>query len=597
MGSSTCLSFTLTLTLTLFCVVVLEVCSAYPRISDCCTVVTQQTAEMERTSFQRLVSGFEHQLSTSLAQGTGGEAEVRDDGDSANDMETLKKLLRCALKQTTEREELRSTLGTVDVARTCYLPLLSACCSTLQVRWKKETANQKPDSNQTATKLRISETDGAEQSVLLPEEVITSDAVLLLYLSLCLLRNLCHQNHDLQELLMEQSTVLVVQSCLNTDTVTEVITHAGMKRILVLKAVRAFIQLCCNLTVGNDACARHVFHTRCYSLITCCFLASTDLIQKNDCEEVLEDVRTNLLLLWYYCVRGRPSLMETVCREQEMLSMVLRYILRNSDSTHLWQVLRWMISEVVIASKYQALFSGFLQLVKKKEGTSLVPWIAFCSLWVELVDGNELKQPTAKVALDHLVHLSSYLLSLRDVEQNTDQPALVTKAEVHQLDDLLWQLSAFYSQVENLHEEPLGDSLRLLLELALDMLQSTMARSFKGSKCTLIRLVGNLTYRNKAHQDAVRNYTVSTEFQGETTETNGLFLILTSCVLDEQNPYIREWTIFAIRNLCEDNIENQAMIKELRLQEACESSILRKAGLKIEVTADGRPAVVPVDDS
>mmetsp|Transcript_9934 Transcript_9934/g.11401 ORF Transcript_9934/g.11401 Transcript_9934/m.11401 type:complete len:81 (-) Transcript_9934:714-956(-) len=69
--------------------------------------------------------------------------------------------------------------------------------------------------------------------------------------------------------------------------------------------------------------------------------------------------------------------------------------------------------------------------------------------------------------------------------------------------------------------------------------------------------------------------------------------VLNCSNIDESNPYIREWTVFAIRNLTEDNPENQKIIAELRIQGAVDTPILEKAGVKIELTDDGKPKLVP----
>lgn len=78
----------------------------------------------------------------------------------------------------------------------------------------------------------------------------------------------------------------------------------------------------------------------------------------------------------------------------------------------------------------------------------------------------------------------------------------------------------------------------------------TQRTSVENLKANLIRLIGNLCWRNRAMQDIVR-------------ESNGLPLILDCCIRDGKNPFITEIVVFAIRNLCEGNLENQKFIKEL----------------------------------
>uniref|UniRef100_A0AAV1TXV4 Ataxin-10 domain-containing protein n=1 Tax=Peronospora matthiolae TaxID=2874970 RepID=A0AAV1TXV4_9STRA len=75
-----------------------------------------------------------------------------------------------------------------------------------------------------------------------------------------------------------------------------------------------------------------------------------------------------------------------------------------------------------------------------------------------------------------------------------------------------------------------------------------------GYRSSLIRLIGNLCFRHTEHQDLVR-------------ENGNLPLFLSHCNIDEANPMIREWSLVALRNLCEGNEANQAYINALRPQQ------------------------------
>lgn len=69
-------------------------------------------------------------------------------------------------------------------------------------------------------------------------------------------------------------------------------------------------------------------------------------------------------------------------------------------------------------------------------------------------------------------------------------------------------------------------------------------------KTKLMRILTNLTYRNKRNQDLAR-------------EMGFLQTVLESTVLDAKNPFLKEWSIVCIRNLCERNEENQRIIGDL----------------------------------
>jgi ataxin-10 len=81
-----------------------------------------------------------------------------------------------------------------------------------------------------------------------------------------------------------------------------------------------------------------------------------------------------------------------------------------------------------------------------------------------------------------------------------------------------------------------------------------------GYRSAIIRVVGNLSYRHTDHQDLVR-------------DGGFLPLFLNHCNIDESNPLLREWSLVALRNLCEGNAANQAYINELRPQGIDRSSV------------------------
>lgn len=88
-----------------------------------------------------------------------------------------------------------------------------------------------------------------------------------------------------------------------------------------------------------------------------------------------------------------------------------------------------------------------------------------------------------------------------------------------------------------------------------------------GFKCDLIRLIASLVYRHKDNQDQVR-------------EIGGILLLLESSQFDARNPLIKEVSIFAVRNLLEGNLENQLLVKGLKLEGVAENPGLQDLGLE-----------------
>lgn len=99
---------------------------------------------------------------------------------------------------------------------------------------------------------------------------------------------------------------------------------------------------------------------------------------------------------------------------------------------------------------------------------------------------------------------------------------------------------------------------------------SNMAEGFKSH---LIRLIGNMCYKNKDNQDKVN-------------ELDGIPLILDSCRPDDRNPFLTQWVVYAIRNLTEDNSQNQDLIAKMEEQGLADTSLLKKVGFEVEKKGD-----------
>jgi hypothetical protein len=101
------------------------------------------------------------------------------------------------------------------------------------------------------------------------------------------------------------------------------------------------------------------------------------------------------------------------------------------------------------------------------------------------------------------------------------------------------------------------------------------ATAREGRKAQLIRVLGNLCHRCRSAQDEVRR------------EEGGLALVLNHCNVDSSNPFLREWALFCVRNLCEDNGENQRVVSELHVQGAVQTSMLKEVGLEARLVERG----------
>lgn len=105
-----------------------------------------------------------------------------------------------------------------------------------------------------------------------------------------------------------------------------------------------------------------------------------------------------------------------------------------------------------------------------------------------------------------------------------------------------------------------------------------------GLKRDLIRLIGNMAYKSKANQDMIR-------------EMNCIPLVLDQTNIDGRNPYITQWSVLAIHNICKNNDENKAVLASLKFGGlADDAEVLRKYGIEAEVK-DNKVIVKPPSEN
>ncbi|KAI4493048.1 hypothetical protein M0802_009696 [Mischocyttarus mexicanus] len=103
-----------------------------------------------------------------------------------------------------------------------------------------------------------------------------------------------------------------------------------------------------------------------------------------------------------------------------------------------------------------------------------------------------------------------------------------------------------------------------------------------GFKAALIRVIGNMSYKNKQCQDIVR-------------ETDTIPLLFDCCNIDARNPLIMQWTILAIRNLCEGNLDNQDVIRNSTKVGVMDNTFLKEIGLTLQENEDGKSiGIIPL---
>lgn len=88
----------------------------------------------------------------------------------------------------------------------------------------------------------------------------------------------------------------------------------------------------------------------------------------------------------------------------------------------------------------------------------------------------------------------------------------------------------------------------------------------------------------------------SFEAQEKIRELHGLELVLSSCVIDDDNPFMKERAILCLRFLLEKNQKNQEFVASLEAQNVADSSTLEAADYEVDLV-DGKVQVKKKQDA
>lgn len=101
-------------------------------------------------------------------------------------------------------------------------------------------------------------------------------------------------------------------------------------------------------------------------------------------------------------------------------------------------------------------------------------------------------------------------------------------------------------------------------------MQAPAVAPYPGYRADLLAVLGNLAHGHRASQDAI-------------AERGGLELILSQSHFSPTEPVVREWALWAVRNLCTGNAEVQERVRGLRLQTAVQDQALQQRNQQVEL--------------
>lgn len=104
-------------------------------------------------------------------------------------------------------------------------------------------------------------------------------------------------------------------------------------------------------------------------------------------------------------------------------------------------------------------------------------------------------------------------------------------------------------------------------------------KQFPEVKSLIIEIIAYLTHDSPKMQDTVR-------------ELHGLELILSNCMLDDNEPYIKERAIVCLKFLLKQNQKNQDFVAQLEAKQTVDDSVLNEVGYEVKIE-DGNVKLKP----
>ncbi|CAH8334517.1 unnamed protein product [Eruca vesicaria subsp. sativa] len=402
-----------------------------------------------------------------------------------------------------------------------------------------------------------------------------------LSLSLKLLRNLCAGETRNQEAFVDHDGSLVVSELLDSA-------------IGDAETVRFGLQVLANVVVMGENRRQSDVWLRFFPER---FLAISQLRRRETCDP--------LCMILYVCVDGSSN--EILCSDDGL--NIVAETLRTSSSVgsveDYW--LKLLVSRLCVEGDcFPRLFS---KLGRKEEAGNEIftSEQAFLLRMVSDIANERLKEVSIPKDTAHFL-LGLLRKSVVEVfgfvsGEKTELPTGSAVIDVMGYSLVIIRDACAGGSIEELKNDSGGSgNVEMLLssgliELLLDLLRrleppTTIKKALKqsptsgrpcpyrGFRRDIVAVIGNCAYRRKEVQDEIR-------------ERDGLFLMLQQCVTDDENPFLREWGLWCVRNLLEGNEENQKVVAELEMQGSVDVPQLREIGLRVEIDpVTSRPKLV-----
>ncbi|KAJ9539515.1 hypothetical protein OSB04_032248 [Centaurea solstitialis] len=416
----------------------------------------------------------------------------------------------------------------------------------------------------------------------------------ILLLALKLVRNLCGGELRNQDSFIERNGVDIVSNIICSKEILNG-SNNGI--------IRMGLQVLANVSLAGKE-HRGVIWDHVYSLM---FIEIAKLRRKDTCDP--------LCMIVYTCTEGNDALIDKLCSENALPLFV--EIVRTASLVGFGEDwLKLILSRTCIEESYFTPLFSKLQYASTERTTDG----GLCQTHIFTQDQSFLLSVLSEIINEQIEHVTiskdfafdvfRTLKTASGILDCVSRPKSSLPTGSINIDALgyslciLRDICAFDNGLDNVKEgyvDIVESLLSLgLIETLLDLLrdleppsiirksvqncpnQHTTTSSgklcpYKGFRSDIVAVIGNCAYRRKHVQDEIR-------------AKNGILLMLQQCVTDDENPFLREWGIWGVRNLLEGNGENQRLVGELEIQGSVDLPELSGLGLRVDVDQSTRRA-------
>lgn len=210
-------------------------------------------------------------------------------------------------------------------------------------------------------------------------------------------------------------------------------------------------------------------------------------------------------------------------------------------------------------------------IITSKESWEVFELTVILSWVYELLQKSipEVKEYFDKVSADEPLFLYEKILRSMDILSS------LTKFEHSRKFFLSYEgVQTFVGLLGILHQNIKPKKLKDQEKSKVDDSQKVDYRNFPHVKSLIIETLSALVYQNFEVQELMR-------------EVHGLEIVLSNCIIDDNEPFIKERSIVCIRFLLLNNEKNQEFVSKLEAKEAVQNDALDEAGFEVEII-DGK---------